>query len=148
MWGGGGHRAVLPAQEAEVLVMARLCTLHHDGLESLPVQSPDVRLGHSWRRMNHSFYLLTISVAYIFYYYLFSWNADTAFQLYVILRTKTLLFRRNFAPLLLPHSTSQKLRSNIKTFSSVGNRWLLLFSFITFIIPEIHPIIHIFKSHF
>ena len=77
----------------------------------------------------------------------FRGNADTAFQLYVILRTKLLLFRRNFAPLLLLHSTSQKLRSNIKTSSLVGNRWLSFGLFITFIIPEIHSIIHHIFNH-
>lgn len=40
----------LPAQKAEVLLVSGLCSLPHDGLESLAIQSPDVRLGHSWMR--------------------------------------------------------------------------------------------------
>lgn len=40
----------LPAQEAEVLLVSGLRRLPHDGLESLAIQSPDVRLGHSWMR--------------------------------------------------------------------------------------------------
>lgn len=41
----------LPAQKAEVLLMSGLCGPHHYGLESLAVQCPHVRLGHSWMRV-------------------------------------------------------------------------------------------------
>jgi len=37
----------VPAQEAEVFLMSGLSGSHHDGLERLPVQSPDVGLSHS-----------------------------------------------------------------------------------------------------
>lgn len=36
----------VPAQEAEIFLMSGLRGLHHDGLESVTVQGPDVRLGH------------------------------------------------------------------------------------------------------
>ena len=48
----------------------------------------------------------THTVKLCIYFILFSGNADIAFQLYVIRRTTFLLFRRNFAPLLLLHWTS------------------------------------------
>ena len=41
----------VPAQKAEVLLMSGLRGPHHNCLECLAVQCPDVRLGHSWMRV-------------------------------------------------------------------------------------------------
>ena len=70
----------------------------------------------------------------------FSGNADTAFN-YMLFYGQHFYYSAGILHLF------SELRSNIIKFSSVGNRWLSFVLFITFIIPEIHPIIHHIFNH-